>query len=44
MSRPMHGRLPIGFWTALQLAAAVLVVWGVALLVFVDVDKLAWRW
>jgi hypothetical protein len=40
----MQARSPMHFWTALQLAAAALFVWGVALLLFVDIDKLAWRW
>jgi len=37
-------RSRIGLWTGLKLAAAALALWGVALLLFIDVDKLASHW
>lgn len=36
----MRTRGRIGCWTSLGLAAATLRVWGVALQIFLDVDKL----
>jgi hypothetical protein len=40
----MHSRSPLRFWTMVQLGAAALAVWGVALLLLVDVDRLAAHW
>jgi predicted hotdog family 3-hydroxylacyl-ACP dehydratase len=37
-----HSRL--GFWFGIRLAAAALAVWAVAMLVLVDLDKLASHW
>jgi predicted hotdog family 3-hydroxylacyl-ACP dehydratase len=37
-----HPRL--GFWVGIRLAAVALAVWAAAMLVFVDVDKLASHW
>jgi len=37
-----HSRL--GFWIGIRLAAVALAVWAVAMLVLVDVDKLASHW
>jgi len=31
------------FRTRLRLAVAALLVWGVALVVFIDIDKIVWR-
>ncbi len=40
----MRPNSPVNFWTSLRLAAAALLVWGVALAVFIDIDKIAWHW
>jgi len=40
----MSPRTRIGLRTAMKLAAAALVLWGVTLLLFIDVDKLASHW
>jgi predicted hotdog family 3-hydroxylacyl-ACP dehydratase len=37
-----HSRL--GFWFGIRLAAVALAVWTAAMLVLVDVDKLASHW
>jgi predicted hotdog family 3-hydroxylacyl-ACP dehydratase len=34
-----HSRL--GFWFGIRLAAVALAVWGIAMLIMVDVDRLA---
>lgn len=40
----MGPRRPLDLWTRLRLAAATLLVWGVALLLLIDVDRLAAHW
>ena len=40
----MARRSAFGFWTGLRLATAALLIWGGALLLFVDIDKLAAHW
>ena len=39
----MRLRNPFGFWTGLKLAAMALLLWGGAMILFVDIDKLAGR-
>lgn len=40
----MLTRSPLGLSTRIKLAAATLLIWGVALLLFVDIDRLAGHW
>ncbi len=40
----MRQRTPFNFWIGLRLAAVALALWGVALLLFIDVDRLAAHW
>ncbi len=40
----MLTRSPLGLWTRIRLAAAALLIWGVALLLLVDIDRLAAHW
>ena len=35
---------PFGSWTGLKLAAMALLLWGGAMILFVDIDKLVGRW
>jgi hypothetical protein len=40
----MRRQAPLNFWIGLRLAAVALALWGVALLLLVDVDRLAAHW
>jgi hypothetical protein len=39
--RPRRPRTPLDVWTSLRLAVMVLALWGIALLVLIDIDRLA---